>query len=132
MKLNKNKDKKKNNKKESTTKSGFFGKIFKTVSVTAVISAVTYLLSSDKAKEKISDGASQIKGSFDKGVGMVKEGVGRFIEDDELEFAGKMQRAKGDVRMAGYDVFDDIEEDTEDAFEKFDQVIDNANQRTAR
>ncbi|HHX13666.1 MAG TPA: hypothetical protein GX726_01785 [Clostridiales bacterium] len=79
-------------KHKKEKKGGFFRELLKIAGITALAGAVAVALSDEKTREKIVDGTNKVKDTLDKGVGRVKEEVGRIFENEELEFAGRMQQ----------------------------------------
>lgn len=62
------------------------------------------------------------KNEKDKAMGKVKESLGRVLEDNELEFEGKMQTIKGNIGSK-------FEEIKEDVLEKTNDILDNIKKR---
>jgi len=58
----------------------------------------------------------------DKAMGKVKESLGRVLDDNELEFEGKMQNLKGNVGSK-------LDEIKDDVLDKANDILDNMKKR---
>ncbi len=55
-----------------------------------------------------------MKNEKDKAVGKIKESLGRALDDNELEFKGKMQTMKGNIGNKFGKIKDDVLDKTND------------------
>lgn len=60
----------------------------------------------------------ELKNGKDKVIGMVKQTTGEILDNQELEFKGKLQSLKADI-------VDKVEDVKEDVLEKANDFIDN-------
>lgn len=58
----------------------------------------------------------------DKTMGKVKESLGRVLDDNELEFEGKMQNLKGNIGSK-------LDEIKDDVLDKANDILDNIKKR---
>ncbi len=60
----------------------------------------------------------KLKNGKDKAVGKLKETAGKWMDDEELEFRGKVQGIKGDMGEKAEDVKDNVMEKANDFVDK--------------
>lgn len=59
-----------------------------------------------------------IKNETDKMIGKVKEKTGKFLDDNELEFKGKMQNVKGNIGDTAENIKDKVYHKANDIMDK--------------